>query len=106
MISSQLNKTNTLCTVQWNLEGPSVADLKFIPRHISVNIGDTVSTSGYNAVFPSEVMLGTIMSFQLPDESPFYLAKIKLFSDLSSIDAVYVIRNPLKNEIDSLQINL
>ena len=106
MISSQLNKTNTLCTVQWNLEGPSIADLKFIPRHISVNIGDTVSTSGYNAVFPSEVMLGTIMSFQLPDESPFYLAKIKLFSDLSSIDAVYVIRNPLKNEIDSLQINL
>jgi hypothetical protein len=48
-------------------------------------------------------MLGTIVSYQLPDESPFYVAKIKLSSDLSSIDVVYVIRNPLKREMDSLQ---
>ena len=103
MISSRLNKTNTLCTVQWNLEGPLEANLKYIPRHINVNIGDTVSTSGYNAVFPSNVMLGTVISYQLPDESPFYMAKIKLSSDLSSIDAVYVIKNPFKDEMDSLQ---
>ena len=103
MISSRLNKTNTLCTVQWNLEGPLEANLKYIPRHINVNIGDTVSTSGYNAVFPSNVMLGTVVSYQLPDESPFYMAKIKLSSDLSSIDAVYVIKNPFKDEMDSLQ---
>ena len=103
MTSSQLNKTNTLCTVQWNLESPLVADVKYIPRHINIGIGDTVSTSGYNAVFPAEIMLGTIVSYQLPDESPFYDAKIKLSSDLSSIDAVYVIRNPLKGELDSLQ---
>jgi len=103
MTSSQLNKTNTLCTVQWNLESPLVADVKYIPRHINIGIGDTVSTSGYNAVFPAEIMLGTIVSYQLPDESPFYVAKIKLSSDLSSIDVVYVIRNPLKREMDSLQ---
>jgi len=103
MISSQLKKTNTLCTVQWNLEGPLVADLKYIPRHINIHIGDTVSTSGYNAVFPAEIMVGTIISYQLPDESPFYVAKIQLSTDLSSVDAVYVIRNPLKDEMDSLQ---
>jgi rod shape-determining protein MreC len=80
-----------------------VADVKYIPRHINIGIGDTVSTSGYNAVFPAEIMLGTIVSYQLPDESPFYVAKIKLSSDLSSIDVVYVIRNPLKREMDSLQ---
>ncbi|MEM1138203.1 MAG: rod shape-determining protein MreC, partial [Bacteroidota bacterium] len=62
LVSAQLKKSKSLCTVKWNNEDTNndylQAELLYIPIHVEVNKGDTVVTSGYNAVFPEEFTIG------------------------------------------------
>ncbi|MFY0687826.1 MAG: rod shape-determining protein MreC [Cyclobacteriaceae bacterium] len=104
MVSSVLKSSKTLCTTQWDALNPLESELKYIPRHIELNIGDTVVTSGFNSVFPENVLIGTIASFELPKESPYYSAKVRLSNDFTSIDYVYVVQSELKLEKDSLEV--
>ncbi|REE01697.1 rod shape-determining protein MreC [Marinoscillum furvescens] len=103
LVSSSISRTRTLCTVQWDGDSPLEAELKYVPRHIQIQQGDTVVTSGYNAIFPEGVMVGTISSFELEDNDVFYQAKIKLAVDFSSMDYVYLIKNKMIVEQDSLE---
>lgn len=103
LVSSSIKRTNTLCTVQWDGSSHLMADLRYVPRHIQLEEGDTVVTSGYNAVFPVGIMIGTISSFELNDEDVFYRAKVRLSVDFSSLDYVYLVHNELKAEKDSLE---
>lgn len=102
MVSSELAPTKTLCTTQWHAKDPLTSALKYIPRHIPVKQGDSVITSGFNSVFPEGLLIGTVSIFTLSDESPFYDAELRLASDFTSLDLVYVIRNQWKLELDSL----
>lgn len=104
LISSSIKRTNTLCTVQWDGVSSLEAELKYIPRHIEIKKGDSVTTSGYNAVFPEGLMIGTISDFTLQENDVFYSAKIKLAVDFSSLHYVYLIENTLKAEQDSLEV--
>lgn len=103
MVSSSIKRTNTLCTIQWDGISPLEAELKYVPRHINIKEGDTITTSGYNAVFPRGIMIGTINSFTLAENDVFYKAKIDLAVDFSSLDYVFLVTNELKAEQDSLQ---
>lgn len=103
MISSTIKRTNTLGTVQWDGVSHLEADLKFIPRHIDLKEGDSVITSGFNTVFPEGVPVGTVSSFSLDPDDVFYDAKIRLSVDFSSLSYVYLVKNLMKEEQDSLQ---
>ncbi len=69
---------------------------------LSPVIGDSVVTSGFNAVFPEGTLIGTIEEFELPDEALFYNIKVKLAQDFKKLSYVTIIRSALKIEIDSL----
>lgn len=103
LISSKIKRTATNATVQWDQEAYDKASLKYIPRHITIRKGDTVVTSGFNSVFPKDVLIGVIDEFTISEEKTFYEAKIKLATDFTSLSNVYVIRDLLKKEKDSLQ---
>ncbi|MCA6408653.1 MAG: rod shape-determining protein MreC, partial [Cytophagales bacterium] len=51
-VSSVIKRTGHFGTVQWDGTEPRFIDLKYIPRHVELKLGDTVVTSGYNSVFP------------------------------------------------------
>ncbi len=103
LVSSKLKRTGDLCTTNWDGEDPQLAELEFLPRHVKLMVGDTVVTSGFNAVFPEGTPVGVVEQFELSDEAPFYEAKIRLSSDLNSLSYVYLVKNNLKMEQDSLQ---
>ena len=103
MVSSQLAGTRTLCTTQWDASNPLQSKVRYIPRHIPVSVGDSVVTSGFNAIFPEGMLIGTVREFTLTDESPFYDTTIDLASDFTSLRLVYIIQNQFKEEIDSLE---
>lgn len=104
LVSSAIQRTQTLCSVQWDGLSPLEAELKYIPRHIGIQKGDSVVTSGYNSIFPAGIMIGIISSFELDDNDVFYSAKIKLAVDFSSLDFVYLVENEMKVEQDSLEL--
>lgn len=103
LISSKIKRTGDLCTVKWDGENYLSAQVLYLPRHIKLNVGDSVITSGYNAVFPEGISVGTIQSFEISEDALFYNVKLDLASDLNRISYVYLIKNNLKIEQDSIE---
>jgi rod shape-determining protein MreC len=66
-------------------------------------VGDTVITSGYNAVFPEGIMVGIIRKANLKEETNFWDIQIELTQDFGRLSFVDVIKSRLKNEKDSLE---
>ncbi len=102
MVSSELKRTGHFGTIQWGGINPEVVNFNFLPRHVSPAVGDSVVTSGFNAVFPEGTLIGTIEEFELPEEALFYNIKVKLAQDFRKLSYVTIIRSTLKVEIDSL----
>lgn len=103
MTSAVLKRTGHFGTIQWDGKNPYTINLKFIPRHVKPIVGDTVVTSGYNAIFPEGVMVGIISEVKLRDEELFNELKVKLSQDFKKLSYVTVVRSMLKHEQDSLE---
>ncbi len=103
MVSSRLQRTGNVGTVQWDGYHAGFADLKFIPRHVQVKPGDAVVTSGFNAVFPEGILIGKVEEISLTDEAVFYDIKISLAQDFTNPGYVYVVKNNLLEELEMLE---
>lgn len=103
LVSSVVKKTQTKCTVQWDQEKYDEASLKYVPRHINLKAGDTIMTSGFNSVFPSNVAVGIVSELNLEEHMTFYEAKVKLSVDFTSLPSVFVVLGEQTVEIDSLE---
>ncbi len=104
LVSSKVKRTQTKGTVQWDQVDHLYAQLKYIPRHITLKVGDSVVTSGFNSVFPEDILIGIVDELNLEDQMTFYEAKIKLATDFTSLNYVYAIKDELKQEKDSLEL--
>jgi len=103
MVSSTIKRTNTICTVSWDGISPIQAEVRFVPKHIDLQVGDSVVTSDYNSVFPPGIMIGIVSEVNVKDEDVYYGAKIDLTTDFTSLTYGYVISDDLKEEQDSLE---
>ncbi len=103
LVSSLVTSSNTFCTTKWNGKDPQFSSLLYVPRHVNLALGDTVITSGYNAIFPEGIPVGTIDEVQISDEATFYEVRVTLATDFSSLASVYIVKSPVRQEIDSLQ---
>jgi rod shape-determining protein MreC len=102
-VSAMIKRTGHFGTVQWDGTNPLFVNLRYIPRHVQPIVGDSVITSGYNAVFPGGIFIGKIKEFKLNNEAPFYDIKIELGLDFSKLAFVDVIKSKLKRERDSIE---
>lgn len=103
MISAVLKRTGHFGTIQWEGKDPDRITYKYIPRHVKPVVGDTVVTSGYNAVFPEGVMIGTIDKVDLREEALFYELTVKLSQDFRKLSFVTIVKSQLKHEQDSVE---
>lgn len=108
-ITAILKKSGTFGTINWDGKNPSEVTLSEIPIHTSFAIGDTVTTSGFSAIYPKGIDLGTIKSSKSVGGTSFDLT-ISLFENFSTLHHVYIVDNPnniefknLINKGDSLQ---
>jgi rod shape-determining protein MreC len=106
LTSVQLKRTSHFATAKWNGQNPDYVDLLYLPRHVQPIKGDTVVTSGYNAVYPEGLLVGTVEKVSLKDEALFYDITLKLSQDFRSLTYLAVIKSNLKVEIDSLENTL
>lgn len=87
----------------WDGKSPHEALLEEMPRHEKFKKGDTIVTSGYSAVFPEGIPVGTIISHEKEHDDNFYALRIKLFTDFTTLSTVRVIRNNMKDELMAIQ---
>ncbi len=102
-VSSVISRTGHFGTIQWEGTNSSITALKYIPRHVKPTVGDSIVTSGYNAIFPPGIFIGKIKEFKLKEEAPFYEIKVELGQDFGKLSFVEVIKYRQRKERDSLE---
>ena len=103
-VSSLLSRLGVFCTTKWDGLDPLYASLLYIPRHVELQVGDSITTSGYNAYFPEGIPIGQIKEFNIDENETFYNVTIELSSDFQSLSHVYIIQNYFKQEKDSVEV--
>ena len=104
-IPAKITKNNYFGSLVWDGEHYNTADLKEIPFHIIVNIGDTVVTSGYSNIFPEGIMIGTIKKFDVESGTNFYNIKVELSTNFKTVKFVEVVQNTKREELIKLESN-
>ena len=102
-VSCLLTRTSNFGTAQWDGVDPRFVNLLYIPRHVQPLEGDTVVTSGYNAVFPAKIMVGIVKEVKLKEEALFYEIRVELAQDFRRLTFVKIVKSELKSELDSLE---
>jgi rod shape-determining protein MreC len=97
-VSAKIKKNGYFGSLSWDGKDYTIANLNEIPLHVDILRGDTVITSGYSAIFPEGVLIGTILSFDKKSGNNFYDIKVKLSTDYKNLSVVYAIKNLFKNE--------
>lgn len=92
-VSSMLKKGKVSGSVDWDGKDPHFLTLRNIPRSVPVAKGDTVVTSNYSANFPSELMVGTIVSIGADPSSNSYTIKLRTATNFYNIQYVNVVQN-------------
>lgn len=105
IISARVMPCNCIGNLRWISDNPNILYLSAIPKHAEVNVGDSVYTSGFSHLFPSGILIGTIMDVTLPEGSNFYEISVKTVNDFYSLHYVYVVKNLMHAELDSLMKN-
>ena len=102
-LSCKIKGSENFGSLVWSGDEPNRAWLEELPRHTVYNVGDTVVTSGYSAVFPAGLPVGVI----LPDESKhnenFFTLPVELFADFTTLSNVQVVINNRREEIKQLE---
>ncbi|MCF8373679.1 MAG: rod shape-determining protein MreC [Bacteroidales bacterium] len=101
-ISTKIKKTGYFGPLAWTGADPTEAYLMEIPVHVNISVGDTLISSGYSAIFPEGILVGTIKEYKKKPGDNFYEIKVRLSVDYGRLGHVYVIDNKLRNE----QLNL
>ncbi|MEQ9437774.1 MAG: rod shape-determining protein MreC [Cyclobacteriaceae bacterium] len=101
-VSALVKRSNTLGSIEWKGTDPTQASLKYIPIHINIITGDTIVTSGYSGVYPPEILIGTVKEVRPEEDAAFYDVDVDLSNDFFQLSYVYVVKNKLKQEKDSL----
>ena len=102
-VSAKLKKDGFLGSLLWDGEDYRFAELMEIPFHVELQMGDTVTTSGYSSIFPEGIMIGTIQAFDKPAGENYYNITVKLTTNFKALSYVEVVENLHKEEIEELE---
>ena len=104
-LSARIKSNGFFGSLSWDGRDYRKATLNDIPQHVFVSIGDTIETTGYSAVFPEGVIVGTIIDFEKPG-SDFYSITVLLQTDYRKLHFVDVVANKKKKELLELENQL
>ncbi len=101
-ISAKLQRTGYFGSLYWDGLNYKQAILSEIPQHVEIMKGDTIVTSGFSSIFPPDIPLGTVESFD-KKAGNFYTIRFNLLSDFKQLDYVWVITSMHKTERETLE---
>lgn len=102
-ISCRFKHNDYFGYLKWKGGSSQHALLEDVPRHALFQQGDTVVTSGYSAVFPQGLMVGTVDSIADSNDGLSYLLRIRLATDFASLDNALIIANKRQEEQHALE---
>jgi rod shape-determining protein MreC len=101
-LSVRIKSNGYFGSLSWDGRDYRQAILNEIPQHVTITVGDTIETTGYSAVFPEGILVGTVSDFEKVG-GDFYRIKVSLVTDFKKLHFVDVIGNMKKTEQLELQ---
>lgn len=101
-VSARIGYEGAVGSLSWDGKSTNGAILSEIPHHITINQGDTIYTSGFSAIFPPDIPLGTIGEKKIVNGSSYEIS-ISLFEDFSRLRYVTVVDNDDIKELEELE---
>jgi rod shape-determining protein MreC len=104
LVSSQIKKSGKYGSVKWDGLNPSEVELLYIDLYDSIAKGDTVVTSNINSVYPTGIMVGTVK--KVTKGQQFLNITLQLTTDFKNLAYVYVVKNALVDEQNTLEATI
>ncbi len=102
-LSCKLRNSGFYGSLVWDGKSPQFAVLEELPKHLTYHKGDTIVTSGYSAVFPEGIIVGTVEGLARGMSDSFVSLRVRLTTNFSQLSNVRVITNSMKEQIDALR---
>jgi rod shape-determining protein MreC len=102
-INAKIANTDYFGSLTWNRKDYRFVQLEDIPRLVPLKVGDTIVTGAMSSIFPENIPIGTIESFDLSPSQSFYDIDVRLFNDMTNLKQVYVIWNKYRDEVLKLE---
>jgi rod shape-determining protein MreC len=102
-ISCRVLPAEYTCFTSWDGVGTHYVDLVDVARHVTVNVGDTVVTSGMAGIFGERIPVGVIEKAELADHDSYYRIRIRLATDFRKLRYVQIIANDTQQEMEDIQ---
>ena len=101
-ISCKKKDSDSFGFLEWNGGDPYVAQLRDMPYHSAVEIGDTIVTTGFSSVFPEGVPVGTVAGVEHSKNGYTLKIDVDLAVDISDLGWVYINTRTADEEIEEL----
>jgi len=102
-ISARIQKNGQIGFTHWEGHDIDHVNLLEIGRHIPVEKGDTVLTSGLTSTFPEGLMIGVMDKVRLREGDNYYRIRVHLATDYRHIRYVQVLNNTMSKELRGLR---
>lgn len=101
-VSVRIGRDGVAGPLSWNGRSSKGAVLSGIPLGYKAEVGDTLWTSGYSAIFPAEIPVGTVVGSSTRSGASQDV-QVELLQDFSALDYVTVVRNRNLAGIEALE---
>jgi len=99
--NGKILSTNYSGELNWDGKDPRFTNLNKLPAHAIFHVGDTIVT-GFSAFFPEGVPVGTVAELPEKKNMSFNSLKIKLLTDFSTLNEVFIVEYSLKEEQEKI----
>jgi rod shape-determining protein MreC len=96
-LSARIKSNGYFGSLSWDGKDYRTVILNEIPQHVTFGIGDTIETTGYSAIFPEGITIGTVKHFE-KSGGDFYKIEVTVANDFRQLRFVNVIGNLLREE--------
>lgn len=102
-VSVVLQKNNYFGSMEWKGSNYRKAIVKDIPSHVELAVGDTILTSGYSTIFPTQIPIGTISAINTKSNKNFHELELTFLEDFKQLKYVYITEGALDKEQNELE---
>ena len=90
--------------LKWDGFNYRIASITNFPSHISIAKGDSISTNSHSTIFPENIDIGVINSFE-KKQGGYFNVSVKLHEDFNKLYFVYIVKSLNSNEKMQLEKN-
>lgn len=94
----KLGRSGDMGQYTWDAESAEQGQVNEIPKHIRVNPGDSIFTTGFSNYFPENILIGTVAEASSFPEDEFQRIQLNLATNFRALSHADIVINLLKEE--------